>query len=403
MKRLMKICLDQSLLSFIPIISWLALGLIIDNSLMNIFTLTYPIQFIYYIFQSIFSTGANISKEKDNNVDAPMSGILLGSIIAFFVFGFIVLNVDNYIRFMNMDLLIYRDFAIYSLIQIYTQLVFHFFIDKLYYEEKNDTANKYSLIFNFLNFIVLITCSLIFKNHFIIITITLISIILFTIYVIFKNTNKFKLSFKIYNFIKYDSVELLNNIAFFLIFLLGLKNVMNFGEEYILALTFVALITDTQWDVFYSVAIIAKIDISKNKFNYKEHKKNAYKLSFILLLTVFLLFAFLYHFYKLNLLITIIFILFELVNFVLYPIYKLKTCYLQLEYSSFKTAANKIVSSVLRIIISFLNTPFCTGLGQVSSTLYQTISFNIIFGRNFIIREDGYIERKIKQTKSWDI
>ena len=67
MKRLLKISFDLSLLSFIPIISWLLLGIIVDKNLVNIFTLTYPIQFIYYILKSLFSTGANICKEKDKN------------------------------------------------------------------------------------------------------------------------------------------------------------------------------------------------------------------------------------------------------------------------------------------------------------------------------------------------
>mgnify|MGYP003303531383 CR=1 FL=1 len=67
MKRLLKISFDLALLSFILILSWFCLSLIIDKNLINIFTLTYPIQFVLFIFRSIFSTGANISKEKDEN------------------------------------------------------------------------------------------------------------------------------------------------------------------------------------------------------------------------------------------------------------------------------------------------------------------------------------------------
>ena len=79
MRRLLRIGFDLSLLSFIPILSWFLLGITVDENLINIFTLTYPIQFIYYIIQSIFSTGANISKQKDKNNNAVMSGILIGS------------------------------------------------------------------------------------------------------------------------------------------------------------------------------------------------------------------------------------------------------------------------------------------------------------------------------------
>ena len=315
MKRLLKISFDLALLSFIPILSWFCLSLIIDKNLINIFTLTYPIQFIWYILKSIFSTGANISKEKDKNKDATMSGIILGRIVAFLIFGFIVINIEEYISFMNMDVTIYKTFATYSVIQLFIQLVFAFVLEKLYYEEKNDIANKYSLVFNLLNFIVLIGSSLLCKNQIIIVTITLLSILIYTIYVFIKSFNKFNFKLDILKCIKYDSVELFNNIAFFFIFLFGLSNAMEFGEEYALALTFVALITDTQWDVYDAISIVAKIDISKNKFNYNEHRKNAYKLLLILLLTVFLMFIALYRFYELDMLLVAIYFSFELINF----------------------------------------------------------------------------------------
>lgn len=394
MKRLLKISFDLALLSFIPILSWFCLSLIIDKNLINIFTLTYPIQFIWYILKSIFSTGANISKEKDKNKNATMSGIVVGSIVAFLIFGFIVINIEEYISFMNMDVTIYKTFAIYSVIQLFIQLVFAFVLEKLYYEEKNDIANKYSLGFNLLNFIILIGSSLLCKKQIIIVTITLLSILIYTIYVSIKSFDKFNFKIDILKCIKYDSVELFNNVAFFFIFLFGLSNAMEFGEEYALALTFVALITDTQWDVYDAISVVAKIDISKNKFNYKEHRKNAYKLLLILLFTVFLMFILLYRFYELDMLLVAIYFSFELINFSIYPIYKLKTCYLQLEYSAIKTTANKMVASSLRMIISLLKTPFCTGLGQVSSSIYQLISLNIIFSNNYKIEENGYIKRK---------
>lgn len=394
MKRLLKISFDLALLSFIPILSWFCLSLIIDKNLINIFTLTYPIQFIWYILKSIFSTGANISKEKDKNNNAVMSGIVLGSIIAFLIFGFIVINIEQYISFMNMDITIYKTFAIYSVIQLFIQLVFAFVLEKLYYEEKNDIANRYSLGFNLLNFIVLIGSSLLCKNQTIIITITLLSILIYTIYVAIKSFDKFKFKFDILKCIKYDSVELFNNIAFFFIFLFGLSNAMEFGEQYTLALTFVALITDTQWDVYDAISIAAKIDISKDKFNYKEHRNNAYKLLLILLGTVFLMFIVLFRFYELDMMLVAIYFSFELINFSIYPIYKLKTCYLQLEYSAVKTTVNKMVSSGLRMVISLLKTPFCTGLGQVSSSIYQFISLNFMFNKNFKIEKDGMIKRK---------
>lgn len=394
MKRLLKISFDLSLLSFIPIILWFLLGIIVDKNLINIFTLTYPLQFIYYIIRSVFSTGANISKEKDKNKDAVMSGLVIGSIISLITFLLILLNIDGYINFMNMDVNTYKTFAIYSVIEIFVSLEFSFILNKLYYENENKIANKYSIIFNLLNFVLLVGTSLITKNQSIIVTTTLIPLFSFTLYIIIKNSDKFKLRLNIPKCIKYDSVELFNNIGFLLIFLFGLSNAINFGEKYTLALTFVALITDTQWDTADAIVTAATIDISKNNFNYKEHKRNAYKLLGILFLTSLIMFSLLYRFYDLDFKITMIYFAFEIVNFLIYPIYRIKTCYLQLEWSSFKTTGNKIFSLFLRMILSLTKTPFCTGIGQACSSVYQFITVSIFFKLNFKVDKKGNVIRK---------
>ncbi len=394
MKRLLRISFDLSLLSFIPIISWFLLGIIVDKNLINIFTLTYPLQFIYYIIKSIFSTGANISKEKDKNENAVMSGLVLGTIVSIIIFTIILFNVDNYISFMNMDISTYKNFTIYSILQLFICLEFAMMQDKLYYEEKNKLANKRSLVFNLLNFILLIGTSLITKNQIIIISTTLIPLALYTLYIYIKNSDKFKFNINVLKCIKYDSVELFNNIAFFLIFLFGLSNALEYGELYATALTFIALITDTQWDTFDAIKEAATIDISKRKFNYIEHRNNAYKLLGILFGTSLIMFVLLYGFYDLDFKITMIYFSFEIVNFLIYPIYRIKTCYLQLEYSAFKTTSNKIIASILRMLMSLLKTPFCTGIGQVCSSVYQFITVSIMFGHNFKIDKTGCVIKK---------
>lgn len=394
MKRLLRISFDLSLLSFIPIISWFLLGIIVDKNLINIFTLTYPLQFIYYIIKSIFSTGANISKEKDKNENAVMSGLVLGTIVSIIIFTVILLNVDNYISFMNMDISTYKNFTIYSILQLFICLEFAMMQDKLYYEEKNKLANKHSLVFNLLNFILLIGTALITKNQIIIISTTLIPLAIYTLYIYIKNSNKFKFNINVLKCIKYDSVELFNNIAFFLIFLFGLSNALEYGEMYATALTFIALITDTQWDTFDAIKEAATIDISKRKFNYIEHRNNAYKLLGILFGTSLIMFVLLYGFYDLDFKITMIYFSFEIVNFLIYPIYRIKTCYLQLEYSAFKITSNKIIASILRMFMSLLKTPFCTGIGQVCSSVYQFITVSIMFGHSFKIDKTWCVIKK---------
>lgn len=394
MKRLLRIGFDNALLSFIPVISWFLLGIIVDENLINIFTLTYPIQFIYYILKSIFAVGANISKVKDKNDNAVMSGLVIGTIVSSIIFSIILINVDAFINFMNMDINIYKNFTIYSILQLFICIEFSMVLDKLYYEGKNKLANKYSLIFNLLNFALLIGTSLITKNQIIIIASTLIPLAIFTLYIYTKVTDRFHLELDILKCIKYDSVELFNSIAFFLIFLFGLSNALEYGEKFALAITFVALITDTQWDTFSAISTAAKIDISKNKFNYKTHRNNAYKLLFLLFITTFIMFILLYNFYDLDFKITMIYLSFEIINFTIYPIYVIKTCFLQLEWSAIKTTTNKIISSSLRLAMSFLKTPFCTGIGQLCSSFYQFITVNLIFKLHYKLDKKGNVLEK---------
>ena len=397
MNRLLRISFNQAFFSFIPILSWFMLGILVDANLANVFTITYPIQIIWAMMKSIFGTGANISKEREKDENQVLSGMTLGIIVGAIVFGFLAINVENYIKFMNMDVNTYKEFTLYSIIQLYIQLIFSFVLEKLYYEGKEKIANKYCIQMNLINFIVLMISAILFENKITIIVVTLMSILIYTTVVTIKSYKKFKLKINILNYIKYDSVDIFNNLLFFMIFLFGLSNALQFGEKYTMALNFVALITDTQWDAFGAISTVAKIDISKKKFNYKEHRKNAYKLLTVLLITIFIMFIIAFKFYNLDLIITLIYLSFELVNFIIYPIYRIKTCYLQLEYIPIKITTNKIISDILRMFMSLLKTPYCTGIGQCVSSIYQFISVNFMFDKNFKITEKGEVERLLKE------
>ena len=395
MKRLLRIAFNSAVFSFIPILSWFCLGLIVDKNLANIFTLTYPLQFIMILLKSIFGTGANISKQIDKDENAVLSGMTIGSIIGFIVFGLFALNLRSYIQFMNLDFEIYKEFALYSVIQLYIQFLFFLVLEKLYFEGKEKKANKYCIQQNLLNFAVLILSAIFIKNKIGIVIITLVTISIYTLTITIKQYRRFKFEIHIIKYIRYESVEIANNLLFFLIYLFGLSNALEFGEKYT-----VALITDTQWDSFDAITTVAKIDISKNKFNYIEHRNNAYRLLGILGFTTFIMLIISYKFYKLDLIITIIYLSFEVINFILYPIYTIKTCYLQLGKLAKNITTNKITAGVIRFFISLIKTPYCTGFGQVTSSFYQFITVNSMFHKNYEIDKKGNVIEKINSIRS---
>lgn len=382
MKRLLQVSFDTLLLSLMPILSWFMLSIIIDKNLINVFSLMYPIQFILTMLKSIFSVGANISKEKDKDKYAVGNGLLAAIIIGFLIYGLLLINIENYISFMKMDVNIYKDFAIYSVIYFYIQLVFNFIVEKLYYEEKNKLANKYSIIFNVLNFLLLILTYLITNSRLITIIVTLLVTFIYTLYLLLKERSKINFKFKILKWLKYDAVNFFHALCFFIIFLFGIRNAFSFGPQYSIAISFVSLITDTQWDVFTAINTLAKVDIAKGKFNYKESRNNAYKLLFILMVSIFIMFLIFHRTYNLNLLITFTFLSSEIYNFISYPVYSLKTTYLNLEYSYIKITGNKIFVNIARMFLSLINTPYCTSIGQFLSTTYQLFVINIMYKKH---------------------
>ncbi len=391
MKRLLRVSLDTLAASLMSILIFVMLSIFFDKSLINIFSLTFPIQYLSCIISSIFSTGANISKQKGNSNDV-MSGIAVGIIISIIIFSVLLFNVDNYLNFMNYDT--DKFFVCYSIIQILFQTLLRFIINKLYYEKNNNLANKFSLTFYLINFICVLFTAASFKNKFLTIIFTLCCLFIYLIFIYIKSFQKFKLNSNVLKWIKYDSVELSNYILLLISYLFGISNTISYGENYALALTITSLITDTQWDISDSISIISKIDISKNEFNYKRHLKNSIKLSSILILSVLVMFFITFGIYKFDINIALIFIIFHILDFIICPLYKIDIYYLQLEYSTIKAVAINSSSKILRLILSFLKSPYCTVIAQFAASFYLLVISHIILKKNFSINKSGEITIK---------
>ena len=213
----------------------------------------------------------------------------------------------------------------------------------------------------------------------------------YLILLLFKVYKKFIFKFNILEWIKYDLVSLVDDSLLLVGYLFSLSSAMIYGEQYSAALAFSSLITDIQWDISYSISTVAKINISKKKFNYKEHLKNSYKLIAILILSIFVMFIIAYPIYKPDLLITFSYLIFHIIDFIIYPVYRTKTCYLQLEYSIIKTNINNLINKVIRVLLSLLVTPYATVIAQLCSSLYQYFSMNILFLKHYKINNKGNV------------
>ena len=379
MKRLLRIGFDIFITSFTPIITWFLIGIIINKDLINVFSLTYPLQCLMGIIISIFGVGANVSGIRDKNKNSANNGILYGIIISIILFGLIALNSKHYINFMNMNEDIYLIFCTYSILQILLQTVLYLILTKLYYLELNKKANKISFLFNIINFITLIGIAFVTKNQLLTSIITLFILAIFDIILFVKSIDKIDFKLNLKNCFKYDSVSCSMNFMYFIIYLFGLSNSFSFGEKYVVAITFATLITDIQWDVSAAVKNVAKIDIVKEKFDYIEHFKNAIKFTLLLIISVLLMGLIIYPIYNPNLLIVCIFIFLHIIDFAMTPFKNIKMCYLEIEYSPTKTTINTIIAYIIRTVISLLPTPFCTIMGQICSSVYELIYAKVTY------------------------
>ncbi|MCT4613128.1 MAG: hypothetical protein N4A47_07145 [Clostridia bacterium] len=396
MKRLFRISFDILATSIIPILTWFFLSKIVKNEVIEIFTLTYPMQFIVGIIVSLFATSANISREKDGIEGSVMSSIIVGIVIGGLITLAIVINIEDYLDFMNTRGYIYTIFTRYAVIQMFLQCILSLVLTKLYYEGREDRANVYTVIFNIMSFVSIIGLNLILKDYVSAIIASLIIVGLYTFIILIKESEKFKIELSVESLFKYDSVKLCSQIFFVVIYIFGIENIVSFDREYIIAMTYVALVTDVAWDAISSIGVVAKIDISKNKFNIKHHFKNAYILNFILIALSAVMLISLYYTYKFNIKLVMIYYFAEILILIIYPIYCIKIIYLQLEYSATKMTTNRFITNTIRTAASFLATPFCTIIGMVVSDFYQFFTVNYIFNKNYYVDDIGEVKKKEK-------
>ena len=82
----------------------------------------------------------------------------------------------------------------------------------------------------------------------------------------------------------------------------------------------------------------------------------------------------------------------------MYPVYVTKMTYLQMEFSAIKATISKQIANILRIICSFLPTPFCTTIGLMISVIYQLLSTNYYITKNKLNMEMKE-EREVKHRQ----
>lgn len=224
MKRLFRIGAGQFVFSFMPLLSWICLSFVLgDNRISNVFSLTYAIQFVYSVFVAIFGSGANIRKEKEKDNNATQNGMFWGTIFATIIFAIPLVFVDQFIVFFGQEVEFYKPYVIFAIALLYVQTLLAFVIQKLYFEDKEKLANIHLFSFNILQFVLLIGLSALLHNKKLALIITLLSVFIYVIVLFIWKFEKFKIDFKFYKNIKYESSTIITALFFLIIYLFGFK------------------------------------------------------------------------------------------------------------------------------------------------------------------------------------
>ena len=388
MKRLLQISFNTLLNSLLPIIMWILLGKIVDSNLVHIFTITYSFQFVMTLFVYIFGKGANITFEKDQQNEIVDNNIFLGTILSFIVTLIFCLYVDQYIAFLNLDPSLYHTYTIYAFILMFFQAVLRIICEKLYFKNENKTANELTLLFNIINLLSIVILSLLLTVDWVTILVTLVLDAILIIILLVKYIDSLSFKFLIRKNINYVSGDLLDSLGFFIIYIIGQRTTFEFGNLYLIAMNFTTLITDMQWDVSYVINSAATIDASKNKLNYKQSITNARKLTILLLFSIFVMGAILYSSYKPSLWITALFLGTQIIDLCFSPKIWIRQQFIHINYSAEKNAFHRKIYALIRIIFSFIPTPFCTYLGQLVALFYEILVYDIYYNKKFYIKNN---------------
>ena len=371
MKRLLQISLDVLLTSALPIVMWIVLGIVVRSEVASVFSLTYPIQFVWLILVNLFAVGPNITARKLKDRNVVMTNLIMGIAVGGVLTILLCVNVDAYITMMNLDPVAYHDFCFYGMVWLYISFIAWMISQKLYYVGKNNSSNIMNLFLNGVNFLMIVGFNLM-MSEWNAITLTLTFDAVIVIVFLLKNFEKRKFSLRFLQNVKNTSFNILDYLGLLLAYGFGFMNSFSYGEIFVVAITFDTLTTDAQWDVLiHSVGTTAEIDISKGRFVYRKSLKNAYKLLAILIGSVLVMDALLYSYYRPELWVFLVILAIGVVTMILEPLIIYKQSYLQIENNKIEHNVTRFGIKSIRVLLSLLPMPFCTYVGQ----LFDSVSW----------------------------
>lgn len=290
-KRFIKNSIAQLLSSLTPIIFCFFVGAVVSSELSSVFSLTYPIQFVFMLVSDLFLysgfTYAKKDKEEQSN-DYMLSLVFITFTIMFAIILAMVPLFKYYCIFMHFDLNIFYKwgllFAIYICSDIGVNAIRLYFV----FTKKDKQASICSL--NKSLFIILPVEIVVFftKDPIIsLISYIILQIIWYIVYLC-KIYKPFKFKFSFYC-LKYGIPNTVDNIGMIIFFAFGIESIAEKSLAFVIAYNLDTLLCDWLWDIkIQGIGPIIRSELCSDNFDYKECKKQ-YRVAYMCVVLVHLL------------------------------------------------------------------------------------------------------------------
>ena len=370
---MLQISLNALLISALPLLTWILLGMIVRPEIANVFSLTYPIQFIYMALTVIFGVGANITAKKLRDKNVVMTNLFVGMIIIGVVTAFSCIRIDEYLEWMGMEVEVYRDFSVYCMVSCFLTAIVQMISQKLYYRNEIKKTNLMNTIYGLVNFAMIVGLNMV-TNHVVAIVLTLVVDAIVAMVFLLMNHEKWKFRLCLWQNIKNTSFEILDDFGMFVAYGMGYMHSFSYGKEFLDATNFETLTTDAQWDMLNeAVSTAAKVDVTEGKFKYRKLRRGALGLVGILAGTTLIMTLALYWYYKPDLSILAILIGVQFIDMMMSAMNYLRWSYMQIKDNRASHNVVVLATRVIRVACAFIPTGFCVYIGQLASTLVKYV------------------------------
>lgn len=306
--------------STLPILTWVLLyfsqG---DNQLTSIFSATYSMQLLSYTLMAIFVSGNLIRKARNiGTTNEVNSGIALATTIAIILAVVMCLNIEAWVSYMSLDVK-YTKWALYSICYL-SMLVPITQIIEVKYFENNVKAG-------------------------------------------------FKFTFNTVKGCKYCYTSLVNNGLMFVTFFFGMKAVFNYGAEFALDVSVMAMATDVQWDMMgNSIFTLSKTEIANGKADMKKLQSSSQ--AFVLSMAGrSLVIALVIHgIYNINTEFMLVILAFELIDMLTIQKRYVKQTWLDIEFGGKQLIVVALALKVVSMVVSLCApSQYALWIGQIAS------------------------------------